>query len=123
MSTLVRIGLCELAFGAMLGWLVAASRANPDSLRRIGITSPNRVLQCHLDYLMMGLILIAVGSVAHDLPVGVQVALVFGTIVNPGLFMVMAFNEKVMRSKAMLALTVVSFIAMSGSLVATAIVA
>jgi hypothetical protein len=121
MTTLARIGLIELAVGAMLGWLVAASRAQPDSLRRIGIVAPKRVLQCHLDYLMMGTILIAVQAAAPDLPGLVQGALVFGTIVNPGIFMVMAFGESIVERRAVMALTVTSFTATSGSLVAAAI--
>ena len=69
MSTIVRIGLLELAFGAMLGWVVAGNFIAPQLLRRAGVVHARRILQAHLDYVIMGIILIAIGlaidSVAH----------------------------------------------------------
>lgn len=123
MSALARFGLAELAFGATLGWLVAMWRSQPEALVRLRITSPRRVLQCHLDYLMMGTILLAVNTVAGDVAVGLRVALVAGTIVNPGIFLLMAFSEDVVKKAGIQLLTVASFIATSGSLIGIAITA
>ena len=44
---------------------------------------------------MMGLILIGVGLAVPDLPTAIAVALVFGTAVNPFLFVPLAFDPDV----------------------------
>jgi hypothetical protein len=118
----VRIGLVELALGGLLGWGMVVREERPAWLKRIGVVAPHRVRQVHLDYVMMGLILIAVGLAVPGLPTGVAVALVFGTAVNPFLFVPPAFDPEVQGRTWYRALAVVSFLALSGSLVAAAIV-
>ena len=102
---MVRIGLVELALGAMLGWAVVVSVTRPDAWRRIGIVEPRRLLQAHLDVVLMGLILVAVGLAAPDLPGWLVAVLVFGTWVNPAFRVVSGL----------------SFVATSGGLVLAAI--
>jgi hydroxylaminobenzene mutase len=94
----------------------------PEWLKRIGVVAPQRIRQVHLDYVMMGLILIGVGLAVPDLPTGVAAALVFGTIVNPFLFVPLAFYPDVEKRLWFRSLSVLSFLAMSGSLVVAAIV-
>ena len=83
---------------------------SPDFLRRIGVVAPQRIRQVHLDYVMMGLILIAVGLAIPDLPTAIAIPLVFGTIVNPFLFVPLAFDPDVERRTWYRALAVVSFL-------------
>ncbi len=122
MDWMIRIGLAELALGGLLGWAMVVRAESPDLLRRIGIVAPQRIRQVHLDYVMMGLILIGVGLAVPDLPTAVAAALVFGTLVNPFLFVPLAFDPDVERRLWYRALAVVSFIGVSGGLVAAAIV-
>lgn len=122
MDWVVRIGLIELAIGGLLGWAMVVRDEKPLWLKRIGVVAPHRVRQVHLDYVMMGLILIGVGLAVPDLPTGVAVALVFGTAMNPFLFVPPAFDPEVQGRTWYRALAVVSFIALSGSLVVAAIV-
>jgi hypothetical protein len=122
MDWVVRIGLVELAIGGLLGWAMVVRDERPEWLRRIGVVAPQRIRQVHLDYVMMGLILIAVGLAVPDLPTAVAVALVFGTFVNPFLFVPLAFEPDVEKRLWYRALAVVSFLAMSGSLVVAAVV-
>ncbi len=122
MDWVVRIGLVELALGGLLGWAMVVRQERPEWLKRIGIVAPQRVRQVHLDYLMMGLILIGVGLAVPDLPTAIAVALVFGTIVNPFLFVPLAFDPDVERRLWYRLLAVVSFVGVSGGLVAAAIV-
>jgi hypothetical protein len=70
----------------------------------------------------MGLILIGVGLAVPDLPRAVAIALVFGTIVNPFLFVPLAFDPDVDKRLWYRALATVSFICVSGGLVIAAIV-
>jgi hydroxylaminobenzene mutase len=118
----LRIGLVELAIGGLLGWAMVIRGEKPEWLRRIGIVAPQRIRQVHLDYVMMGLILIGVGLAVPDLPTAVAAGLVFGTFVNPLLFVPLAFDPDVEKRTWYRALAVVSFVAMSGSLVVAAIV-
>jgi hydroxylaminobenzene mutase len=119
---LVQIGLVELALGGFLGWAMVVRAEKPELLKRIGVVAPQRIRQVHLDYVMMGLILIGVGLAVPDLPTAVGVALAFGTFVNPFLFVPLAFDPDVEKQLWYRALAVVSFLAVSGGLVAAAIV-
>jgi hypothetical protein len=118
----VRAGLIELALGGLLGWAMVVRQDKPQWLKRIGVVAPQRIRQVHLDYVMMGLILIGVGLAVPDLPTAVGVALVFGTAVNPFLFVPLAFNPDTEKRTWYRILATVSFICVSGGLVVAAIV-
>jgi uncharacterized membrane protein YphA (DoxX/SURF4 family) len=122
MDWVVRFGLIELALGGLLGWAMVIRDERPQWLQRIGVVAPQRVRQVHLDYVMMGLILIGVGLAVPDLPKAVAVALVFGTFVNPFLFVPLAFVPDAEKHLWYRMLATVSFIAVSGGLVVAAIV-
>ena len=122
MDWVVQIGLVELAVGGLLGWAMVVRDERPDWIRRIGIVAPQRIRQVHLDYVMMGLILIGVGLAVPDLPKAIAIALVFGTLVNPFLFVPLAFELEVENRAWYRAVAVVSFLGVSGGLVAAAIV-
>jgi hydroxylaminobenzene mutase len=118
----IQAGLVELAIGGLLGWAMVLRQEGPELLRRIGIVAPQRIRQIHLDYVMMGLILIGVGLAVPDLPTAIAIALVFGTAVNPFLFLPLAFDPEVEKRLWYRSLAVVSFLGVSGGLLATAIV-
>ena len=122
MDWVIRFGLIELALGGLLGWAMVVRDERPEWLRRIGVVAPQRIRQVHLDYVMMGLILIGVGLAGPDLPDAVAAALVFGTFVNPFLFVPLAFEPDADKRLWYRALAVVSFLAVSGSLVVAAVV-
>lgn len=122
MDWVIRIGLVELALGGLLGWAMVLRQESPEFLRRIGVVAPQRIRQVHLDYVMMGLILIAVGLAIPSLSKAIAIPLVFGTLVNPFLFVPLAFDPDVESRAWYRALAVVSFLAVSGGLLAAAIV-
>ena len=122
MDWMIRVGLVELALGGLLGWAMVIRQERPEWLRRAGVVAPQRIRQVHLDYVMMGLILIGVGLAVPDLPTVLGVALVFGTLVNPFLFVPLAFDPEVEKRPWYRALAVVSFVCVSGGLVAAAVV-
>ena len=122
MDWLVQVGLVELALGGLLGWAMVVRQERPQWLKRIGIVAPQRIRQVHLDYVMMGLILIGVGLGVPSLPTWTGVALAFGTAVNPFLFVPLAFDPDAERRGWYRALATVSFVAVSGGLVVAAIV-
>jgi hypothetical protein len=122
MDWMIRIGLIELALGGLLGWAMVVREEKREWLQRIGIVAPQRIRQVHLDYVMMGLILIGVGLAVPDLPEPIAVALVFGTLVNPFLFVPLAFDPEIEKRAWYRALAVVSFLGVSGGLLAAAVV-
>lgn len=121
MDLLLQIGLVEVAIGAMLGWLMVIREQKPDWLKRIGLVRPHRILQIHLDFILMGLILIAVGLVVSDPPPALQALLIFGTFFNPLLFVPLAFDPDFDQKLWYRVLSVFSFLAISGGLVWAAI--
>ena len=121
MSLLIQVGLIELALGALLGWAVVIKTQKPEWLKRIGVVQPHRVLQVHLDYILMGLIAIAVGVVLPDIPDLAAYLLVFGTFVNPLLFVPLAFSKSVDEKPWFRVLSVISFTAISVALVWAAV--
>jgi hypothetical protein len=120
-SWVVKAGAVELALGALSGWIVTASVDRPELLRRAGVKAMGRVRQAHLDYIIMGVILIALGLAAPGLPRLWQVLLVVGAWVNPTLFVPLAFNPDIQRRTAYRAITVMSFVSMSAGTVAAAV--
>lgn len=121
MSFLVQLGLCELAVAGLMGWIIVVRLERPELLTRIGVESPRRLLQAHLDYVMMGLIAIAVGLTLPGLQDWIVAAVAFGTVLNPFLFLPLAWDERRANQLPFRVLTIVSFVAMSGGLVAAAI--
>lgn len=121
MSTLAKIGFVELAVGALAGWIIVISRERPEWLERAGVRVPRRLLQAHIDLIVMALILIAVGLALPDLPTALQAILVFGTWINPLGFVPLAFNPEADKGVAYRVVITISFICVSGGLVAVAV--
>jgi hypothetical protein len=117
MNFLIQVGLIELAIAALLGWAVVIRSEKPEWIKRIGIVQPHRILQVHLDFIMMGLIAIAVGVVLPDIPDLAAYLLAFGTFVNPLLFVPLAFSKTADERLWFRILSVVSFAAISVALV------
>jgi len=117
MDLLIQIGLIELAVGGLLGWAVVLRKERPDLFHRIGLRQPRAVLQIHIDYILMGLILIALGSVLDDPPDLLAGLLVFGTIVNPLLFLPGAFDPAHEKKLLFRTLAGLSFTAISVALI------
>lgn len=87
------MGAVELAFGALTGWIVWIA-LDTRWLTKIGVKTPRRILQAHIDLIMMGTILIAVGAAAPDFPKPWSIFLVIGAWTNPLLFVPAAWYRK-----------------------------
>ena len=122
MAFLVKFGLILLAVGAWTGWIVAAQLAMPQLFERLLIREPRRLLQLHLDYVIMGVLVIAVGAVLPDLPVWVQVLIVIGTVLNPLLFLPLAFGPRASDALWFRLISVASFACVTAGLTAAAVI-
>ncbi len=120
-SWVVQAGAVELAFGALSGWVIVLSLERPDALKRAGVRAIPRLRQAHLDYIIMGTILIAAGLAAPGLAPVWQALLVTGAWVNPTLFVVVAFRPEATDNDAYRGLSVASFTCMSAGTVAVAV--
>ena len=114
-------GTLQLASAALLGWLIALDRADPARLKALGIKVPRRLLQLHLDQVMMGVILLAIATAFPDVPGWIAVALLIGTTVNPLLFLPLAFAPKLDEGLPYRVVSVSSFIAATIGFVGLAI--
>lgn len=121
MSLLGTLGIWSLALGGVSGWLVAASIDRPALLRAIGVRHPPRIRQAHLDWIMMGLLLLVVDVAVAAVPDWIVGLVAFGTVVNPLLFLPLARSADASDGLVYRAITVASFVALSVGLVALAV--
>lgn len=97
MPLLVKLGICELAVGVLTGWAMVAIVEEPDSLKRIGVRQLGRIRQFHLDLLMQGTILVAVGAAVVAVPTWIGVLLVAGALAGPLSLGVLAWQPELQR--------------------------
>jgi hypothetical protein len=121
MPLLSTLGLISLALAGLSGWLVLAATQQPEWFRKRGIPAPRRFLQVHLDWVMMGLILLVVDLAVPERPAWITAALAFGLVVNPLLFVPLAWGQGATRNPVYKAVTIASFTAASVGLTALAV--
>ena len=121
MDALVKIGLFELAVAGLSGWLIVFATQNPDWFRSRGVPVPHRFLQAHIDLIMMSLILIALGLAVPGAPGWLKGLAAFGAIVNPLLFVPLAWGPKVAEKMSYKLLAIISFSTLSIALPGLAI--
>jgi hypothetical protein len=94
---LVKLGICELAAGVLSGWAMIAMVERPEALKRHGVRQLGRIRQTHLDLLMQGTILIAVGAAVTSVPTWIGTLLVLGAYVAPLTLGVLAFRPELQK--------------------------
>jgi hypothetical protein len=98
MPLLAKLGVCELTVAALSGWAMVATIEKPTVLERLGVRHLGRIRQAHLDLLMMGTILTAVGIAVNPLPAWIGVLLAVGACVVPTMFALLAFDASLQRA-------------------------
>jgi hypothetical protein len=94
---LVKLGICELAVGVLSGWAMVAMVESPDSLKRLGVRNLARIRQTHLDLIMQGTILVAVGAAVAAVPTWIGILLVIGAFLAPLGLGVLIFRPELQR--------------------------
>lgn len=97
MPLLVKLGICELAAGALSGWAMIAIVEKAEALKRFGVRQLGRIRQTHLDLLMQGTILVAVGAAVTSVPTWIGILLVLGAYVAPVTLGVLAFRPELQQ--------------------------
>jgi hydroxylaminobenzene mutase len=97
---LSQLGIYELTVGVLSGWVMVMTIENPELLRRAGVRHLARIRQAHLDLLMQGVILIAVGFAVDPLPTWIGFLLVLGAFLAPLLLGVLAFDSELQKGSS-----------------------
>ncbi|MBU0519517.1 hypothetical protein KKA00_09680 [bacterium] len=83
MTLLTQIGVLEIAFSAVI-LPVGLLKPFQDKL----VKDRKQLLQAHLDYFFMGILLILAGSILQPLASWIEPVLIFGSVCNPTVFMI-----------------------------------
>jgi hypothetical protein len=94
---LVKLGISELAVGVLSGWAMVAMVERPEALKRAGVRQLGRIRQTHLDVLMQGTILAAIGAAVGSVPVWIGILLVTGAYLAPLGLGVLAFRPELQK--------------------------
>jgi hypothetical protein len=94
---LVKLGICELAVGVLSGWAMVAMVERPEALKRAGVRQLGRIRQTHLDLLMQGTILVAIGAAISSAPTWIGILLVIGAYLAPLTLGVLAFRPELQK--------------------------
>jgi hydroxylaminobenzene mutase len=97
MPLLIKLGICELAVGALSGWAMVAMIERPEALKQLGVRQLGRIRQSHLDLLMQGTILTAVGAAVASVPTWIGALLVIGAYIAPLTLGVLAFRPEMQK--------------------------
>ena len=97
MPLLVKLGISELAVGVLSGWAMVAMVERPGALKRAGVRQLGRIRQTHLDLLMQGTILAAIGAAVGSVPVWIGILLVIGAYLAPLGLGVLAFRPELQK--------------------------
>jgi hypothetical protein len=124
MNLMVTAGTASLALGALAGWPLAMLAQGGARANRLRLREPKRLMQVHLDWLMMGILLLALAAAMPGLPNWIALLVVAGAIANPLLFLPLAIGGSTVRGHlAYRIAAAASFTVMSAGLVATAVTA
>jgi hypothetical protein len=119
---LVASGLVELAVGALAGWPYALAVDDPEAARRLGVRSPARLRQWHLDLIALGGLSVLIGSAVPRLPRCVAILLGVGAWTNANAFAVLVVRPDLKGHAAYRAGVVASFATVSFGCVSLAVV-
>ncbi|UMG94091.1 hypothetical protein [Nocardioides sp. TF02-7] len=127
MDALIAAGAAEVALGALIGFPYAVAVDDSPTSRRLltalRVRHPRRLRQLHLDLIIMGVLLMAAGVAVPDLPTAVALAVGIGGWTNALLFVPLMVDERQQHRAWFRAVTVASFLAVSGGWVGVAAVA
>lgn len=118
---LAKIGIVELAFGVISGWVLIAAEEQPAMFKKLGLVSFRQLVSAHVSILLMGVAVAVAGVIVQPVPDWVVAAILFGSIIDPLLFVPLAFGLdrngstffRVTATLAFISLTI-GFVAIAG---------
>jgi hypothetical protein len=111
-SILISSGLIQITFAVSLGWVMVVMLGPHKGFGPL--VNFKRVLQCHIDHILMSLLQFAMAAVHPAIPEVAGWLLVVGSWTNAQLFMVHALSEEgYIKHPILDAVTFVSFMLLS----------
>jgi hydroxylaminobenzene mutase len=111
-TILITSGFLQMILAVSLGWVMTGFYKTPDVVGPF--KSSKRVLQAHIDNILMALLQFAIAAVHPEIPMIAGLLILFGSWVNPQLFLVMAAADDLERAaKSLRLITLVSFAALT----------
>ncbi|MFD1929852.1 MULTISPECIES: hypothetical protein [Nonomuraea] len=122
MPLLVKIGVLELTVGVLTGWFMVYITRTPRAERlRRGLRDPRRVRQGHIELLMMGTMLIAIGAAVPSVPTVALIPIVVFSWVAPLSFFPVAIQPELAEHPVMRWLDNAMFVGLSAGYVVLAV--
>ena len=106
---LLQAGMAVLLIALALAWTLVFTRAIPIDIVTNVIADYPRLLQAHIDFLLMGALLLGFYGARVPLPKSVRGAMAIGVFTNPAGFLYLALWPELITD-AFLAFSVVSFV-------------
>ncbi len=98
MQILILTGALLLCFSLLLAWLLSMVKGMPDASFHRFIKSEKALLQAHIDYVLMAILLFVFALSGYEYPPLIAWATIVGSITNPLLFLVMAVKPDVLKT-------------------------
>ncbi len=98
MQIFIVTGALLLSFSLLLAWLLSMLKGMPNTPLLRFIRSEKALLQAHIDYILMAILLFIFALSGRDFPPVVAYATIVGSITNPLLFLVMAVKPDVAKT-------------------------
>ncbi len=117
---LAKIGIVEIAFGVISGWVLIAAEEKPELFKKLGLVSFRQLVSAHVSILLMGVAVAAAGAIVNPVPAWVVAAILFGSVVDPLLFVPLAFGLDRNSSRFFRVTAVLAFVSLSIGFVAVA---
>jgi len=106
---LLQAGMAVLLIALALAWTLVFTRAIPIDIVTNVIADYPRLLQAHIDFLLMGALLLGFYGARVPLPKSVRGAMAIGVFTNPAGFLYLALWPELITD-AFLAFSIVSFV-------------
>lgn len=115
---LAKIGIVEIAFGVLSGWVLVAAEEKPAMFKKLGLVNFRQLVGAHVSILLMGVAVAVVGFIVEPAPDWVVAAILFGSVVDPLLFVPLAFGLDRKGSTFFRVTAVLAFVSLSIGFVA-----
>lgn len=98
MKLLIIAGAVLVILSLALGWLLVAKRyLSLSAVNRI-IRDDTKIVKCHVEYILMALLLFAFYFLRFDLPLTLVISACAGAFLNPSLFLVLAIKPDIRKN-------------------------
>lgn len=115
-NLLIVAGVFQLFFASLTGWVMFLVFDYPEKARKLGILSASRIRQWHIELLMQGSLITALGAALDHPPLWASILLIVAAWIAPFSFVPLAFKPDIGERRWYLAIDLLSFVGFNVSL-------